>query len=129
MTDQNDGVGEYETLALSCIDCYASGFYNCINSDFGKGTCCAYDGDVAKMDECGNKFDFCTKGLQKSTYKIFTCPSDACPNGNLPKEVNHFSFFDGVTTTISWNMFENANHCKIVYKVPPDINAKLVLEF
>ena len=58
-----EGEGEYPTLALSCIDCYASGYYNCINSDFAGGTCCAYGGDVSKMDECGNKFDFCTKGL------------------------------------------------------------------
>ena len=81
------------------------------------------------MNECGSKFDFCTKGLEKSTYKIFTCPQDNCPNNNVPTDVEHFNFYDGVTTTIKWEMFENANHCKMIYKVPPSINAKLVLDF
>ena len=68
-------------------------------------------------------------GLQSTEYKIFTCPMESCPSGNQAYEIEHYNFYDGVTTSISWGMFQSANHCKMIYKVPPDINGKLVLDF
>jgi hypothetical protein len=54
---------------------------------------------------------------------------ESCPNENKPYEIDHFNFYDGVTTTVTWGMFQTANHCKMIYKVPPSINGKLVLNF
>ena len=53
---------------------------------------------------------------------------EACPNGNVAYEIDHSSFYDSTTTTVEWEQFSNANNCKMLFKVPSDLNGKLVLE-
>ena len=82
---------EYQTDEVTCIECYAGGAVGCINSKFTYSYCCDYS-DQTQLDNCMAPYQYCTKNLKQSIYKVFTCPLFGCPNNNNAQSVSHTVF-------------------------------------
>ena len=71
---------QWKTDMFSCFTCYNTyGAYHCIDDTFTYSVCCDYRPGSTAFMECVAPYNFCTYGLTKNAYKVFTCPPNKCP--------------------------------------------------
>ena len=106
----------------NCFSCFVNGGVHCIDDQFTSSECCDYQ-DGTLQEECISKYKFCTKGLEQSVYKVFTCPPFSCPNGF--EQVMHTNLNEEIRTEINWGSFSDGFNCKAKINAADSLNGKL----